>query len=193
MIETLRTFQFEITLLALLVPVLALAAVAMILRRRSLGAATRSAAYSTLVDFGLLSWLIATLVLTLWSTQGGVSEPPDLVPIKAIWTAAQEPTGSTFVVMILNIGLFLPLGILAPLKWPHWGGIWAVAWRGALISLAIEILQFLANPRRTASINDVLLNASGGVLGLLVALTFRRLFQPSAPRGRYRESKQRPW
>jgi len=191
MSDTIRAFRLEITLLSLLVPVSAIAAVAVALWRRSRGADIRSAAYTTLVDLGLLFWIIATLLITLLNTQGGVREPPDLVPLRAIWRAAQEPTDSTFIVMVLNVGLFLPFGMLAPLKWPHWGRIWPITWRAGLVSLAVETLQFLINPRRTASINDVLLNALGAAVGLLLAMILRRVLEAS-PRGPYHDSRQPP-
>lgn len=63
-----------------------------------------------------------------------------------------------------NVLLFVPLGVIVALLLPtrRW---WLAAVSGALISAAIETVQYLALSQRTASLGDVVNNTLGAVLG----------------------------
>lgn len=63
-----------------------------------------------------------------------------------------------------NVLLFVPLGVIVALLLPtrRW---WVAAVSGALISAAIETVQYLALSQRTASLGDVVNNTLGAVLG----------------------------
>jgi glycopeptide antibiotics resistance protein len=105
--------------------------------------------------------------------------------------------------LILNVLLFVPLGLLAPLlvRVRRWG---EAALAGLLVSAAVEALQFIADltisPGRVADIDDLIANVVGAVLGflllqlLLLVPVFRRIAAeaswpaPAAPRRSYRES-----
>lgn len=64
---------------------------------------------------------------------------------------------------LLNILLFIPLGILAPVIWQKMNKLPNILGTGLVFTTLIEVSQ-LANNRRT-DIDDVLLNVLGAVLG----------------------------
>lgn len=75
---------------------------------------------------------------------------------------------------VLNVLLFVPLGVLCALTRPGWSVLrWAVV--GMVLSLGIEVVQGLLLPGRDASVSDVVMNTVGMVLG--VALV--RLLPPA--------------
>ena len=84
-----------------------------------------------------------------------------------------DPTG-----YLLNIVLFLPLGVLLPAFCRKWDSVRCVAACGLLVSFVIELSQLLNN-RRT-DVDDLLLNALGAVLGLLLFRIVSYIFKRSA-------------
>lgn len=73
---------------------------------------------------------------------------------------------------VLNVIMFMPLGVLLPLLWPATGsvrrlGAWALA-----LSCLIEGTQFVGwvtlGNFRTVDVNDLISNTAGALLGLLV-------------------------
>ena len=67
---------------------------------------------------------------------------------------------------VLNIILFIPLGILLPFLWKKYNTLKATLMVGFLMSLAIEILQILTY--RATDINDIIANTFGTVLGYFI-------------------------
>jgi glycopeptide antibiotics resistance protein len=64
---------------------------------------------------------------------------------------------------ILNIFLFVPLGVILPFLWKKYNSAKAVLLFGFFLSLSIELLQILTY--RATDINDILANTLGSVLG----------------------------
>ena len=79
---------------------------------------------------------------------------------------------------IANVLLYVPLGIFLVMFWPK-AKIWLLALIPALISLLVEVSQRLFLPDRYATLNDVLSNALGGVLGIVIAASIRRMMKSS--------------
>lgn len=77
---------------------------------------------------------------------------------------------------ILNIILFIPLGIMLPFLWKRYHTYRAMLFFGLTMSLAIELLQILTY--RTTDINDIIANTAGAVLGYFVFRTISRIFPP---------------
>lgn len=77
--------------------------------------------------------------------------------------------------VILNIGLFLPLGF-ALLKWGF--GPMQCALIGLGVSGAVEVLQATVVAGRDPSLSDLLTNTAGAFLGALLARAFPRLVHP---------------
>jgi len=80
-----------------------------------------------------------------------------------------------FVEAAANVLLFVPLGIVASLAFMNraW---WQIGLFGFLVSVCIELGQLLFLHSRFASLQDVVTNTSGAVIGALLAFyTLRRL------------------
>jgi glycopeptide antibiotics resistance protein len=73
---------------------------------------------------------------------------------------------------VLNVIMFVPLGVLLPLLWPAADGVRRLAVTAASASLTIELTQFVigltVGSRRTVDVNDLIANTAGALLGLLV-------------------------
>lgn len=67
---------------------------------------------------------------------------------------------------LLNVVLFIPLGVLLPLLWPGFNRLRSVLLFGLLFSLWIETSQLLNI--RNSDIDDLLLNTLGAVVGFLL-------------------------
>jgi len=84
---------------------------------------------------------------------------------------------------VLNVIMFIPLGVLLPLIKPRLDAVLRLAAWAAAASLAIELIQFALGmtlgSRRTVDVNDLIANTAGALLGLLIL----RLAVPS-PRHR---------
>lgn len=73
---------------------------------------------------------------------------------------------------VLNVIMFIPLGILLPLLRPPLDTVRRLAGHAAGASLSIELIQFVLGmtlgSRRTVDINDLIANTAGALLGLLI-------------------------
>jgi len=73
---------------------------------------------------------------------------------------------------VLNVIMFIPLGILLPLLRPTLDTVRRLAGHAAAASLSIELIQFVLGmtlgSRRTVDINDLIANTAGALLGLLI-------------------------
>jgi glycopeptide antibiotics resistance protein len=73
---------------------------------------------------------------------------------------------------VLNVIMFVPLGVLLPLLWPAADRVRRLAVAAACASLTIELTQFVigltVGSRRTVDVNDLIANTAGALLGLLV-------------------------
>ncbi|MBE7953562.1 VanZ family protein [Microbacterium oxydans] len=92
--------------------------------------------------------------------------------------------------IIANVLVFVPVGILAFLLLPR--RVWFLALLvGPLLSAMIETAQRVALPHRAATVNDVVANSTGAILGVAVAVVFTLLLAPRSsqrPRSRLETS-----
>jgi glycopeptide antibiotics resistance protein len=83
---------------------------------------------------------------------------------------------------VLNVVMFVPLGVLVPLLWPRTDALLRLTAWAACASGALELAQFVlwvtVGSRRTVDINDLISNTAGAVLGLLLL----RVLVPEAAR-----------
>jgi uncharacterized protein (DUF697 family) len=140
------------------------------LRVRS-GTPTRSAWRRSIAEVGAvagtLPWLF--LVLTPRGGTGGVQPVPfaDLIDL-----ASADPR--TIVEQLVgNLLLFFLAGVFVPLRFRI--GLLAVFLGGAVGAALVETAQFAFGTGRVASIDDVLLNAIGALLGALVSRRWWRV------------------
>lgn len=68
--------------------------------------------------------------------------------------------------LLLNIAMFIPLGVLLPVLFPRQRRFWLCALTALLTTLTIETLQYFMG--RSADIDDVIMNLAGGMLGWLL-------------------------
>jgi glycopeptide antibiotics resistance protein len=79
-----------------------------------------------------------------------------------------------------NVLLFLPFGLLAPVRWARLRRLIATLGAAALLALLVEILQFATGQGRVASSDDVILAVIGAGAGWAVSRALALLRPPSA-------------
>ena len=77
---------------------------------------------------------------------------------------------------ILNIILFVPLGIMLPFLWKKYNTFKATLVFGFFMSMAIELLQILTY--RATDINDIIANTLGAVIGYCLFRMAASVFLP---------------
>jgi len=104
--------------------------------------------------------------------------PPrlNLVPFAEFFT--YDSTRDMLVNVIGNCAMFIPTGIVLPVVWPKLDSFAKVVGVGALISLAIEIVQLPFHTRVT-DVNDLLLNTAGVAIGYCVYALVREIARRS--------------
>lgn len=159
-------FSAELAFAAVLV-VVSIAGVVLVVRRARRTTGDRTTSHRTAggtprgdrvaVALSLAAWLAGLLFLTM-RPSSGKGTLLNLVPL-----SFQGP--GAVVDAVLNVGVFIPLGLLLVAA----GIRFAVALLiGLLLSVGIELSQYLAQVGRTADVNDLLTNTTGTVLGWAV-------------------------
>jgi glycopeptide antibiotics resistance protein len=122
------------------------------------------------LDVALFASVVAIIAVTLVPIHGGIDL--QLTPLEEIIAAFTPPLERSDLLEVAgNVFLFAPLGAVLFLRGlPLNEAVFA----GVVFSIGIELAQLLV-PGRTTSVDDVLLNALGAVLGYSVAtLWFQR-------------------
>lgn len=131
-----------------------------------------------LLMLGMVLWSAGIISQTVIPFSGSLAGLPEdwrqslsmrlnLTPFKTITEYFRCDNIRLFVLNFLgNIFVFMPLGFFPPLLHRRWKG-----WRGALFpalcSLGVETAQIFTG--RSVDVDDLILNALGGVLGWLFA------------------------
>jgi glycopeptide antibiotics resistance protein len=121
------------------------------------------------LDVALFSSVAAIIAITLVPIHGGIDL--QLTPLAEIIAAFTPPLDRSDLLEVAgNVFLFAPFGAVLFLRGlPRKEAVFA----GVVFSIGIEVAQLLV-PGRTTSVDDVLLNALGAVLGYsLATLSFR--------------------
>jgi hypothetical protein len=116
---------------------------------------------------GTLPWLF--LVLTPRDGAGGVQ----LVPFADLIDLASADPRTIVEQLVGNMLLFFLAGLFVPLRFRV--GLLAVFLGGAVGAALVETAQFAFGTGRVASIDDVLLNAIGALLGALISRRWWRV------------------
>ena len=120
------------------------------------------------VRLAALAYVAALVVVTLLPI-APVRRPsnyqPQLVPFEGILGELEDSPVERLAELFGNVLLFAPLGFLLPLLVPAIRRWWQALAVGAGISLLIELYQLAWPGVRKASVNDLLMNALGAVLG----------------------------
>jgi glycopeptide antibiotics resistance protein len=138
------------------------------------------AAYPLVLTLTRRSRLVAVSTLFLYAV-GVVTVTVFPIRVRPVAWRGDEPwwsviEGTPFDVPpisgVLNVVMFVPLGVLLPLLWPRLNSIRRIAVLGVCASMAIELTQLLlwvtVGSRRTVDVNDLIANTLGALLGLLV-------------------------
>lgn len=123
-------------------------------------------------------YLAAVLALTLWPSLEQTAVPGWATSTVAALARVGIHTSVAALEAISNLVMFLPFGALGVVLLAHAHGAWpvravvgAVMLAGFAFSGAIETAQ-LVIPGRVSTVQDVLLNGFGGVLGACVGTLF---------------------
>lgn len=71
--------------------------------------------------------------------------------------------------LVGNVLLLVPLAVLVPQRMPWFDSVVKVAFAGLLLSVSIELTQFLVVPGRVAATDDVVCNTLGAAVGGILA------------------------
>lgn len=74
--------------------------------------------------------------------------------------------------LVMNIVLFVPFGFFVYLMTKK---EWLTSMFGCLFSISIETIQYILPIGRTTNIDDVILNVTGTLVGIILAYFFRKL------------------
>lgn len=77
---------------------------------------------------------------------------------------------------ILNVALFIPLGVFLPMLWHQFRNVRSTAAFGFVLSVAIELLQMLTF--RATDVNDLITNSMGTMVGFLLARPLMEKYPP---------------
>jgi glycopeptide antibiotics resistance protein len=89
----------------------------------------------------------------------------NLVPLASIRQLLTEAIPQVaFRNIVGNVLLFVPFGVMLPLLFSNVRTVGGVAWRAAVISAGIEVLQWVTGARAT-DVDDIILNTVGAVIG----------------------------
>lgn len=110
-----------------------------------------------------------TFMNRMWN--GGTQMSIQLRPLLAFWEAWNKFTLQVWLNPLLNIAMFLPLGVLLPLVAKPFRRWYWMLTAGAGVSLVIEVLQYILN-RGQADVDDLLCNTLGAVLGYCLCMLF---------------------
>ena len=120
----------------------------------------------------LVAYLLVVLRITQWPELADPSALRWLERALTWWHERGLPTAVDVPVVeaAANVVMFVPFGVLVPLA-ARWGPA-ATVLAGALFSTQIELSQLAFFPSRVATVQDVVMNTAGAVLGVaLLRLT----------------------
>lgn len=119
----------------------------------------------------LLCYLGGLAAITLMNRMDGMRTGVQLLPFLAFWEAWNNFTLQIWLNPLLNIAMFLPLGVLLPLavkRFRRW--FWMLT-AGVGTSLVIELLQYVLG-RGQADVDDLICTVLGAMLGYCFCMLF---------------------
>ena len=112
----------------------------------------------------LLCYLGGLAAITLMNRMDGMRMGVQFLPFMAFWEAWNNFTLQIWLNPLLNIAMFLPLGVLLPLAAKHFQRWFWMLTAGVGTSLVIELLQYVLG-RGQADVDDLICNVLGAMLG----------------------------
>ncbi|WP_083936291.1 VanZ family protein [Nocardiopsis ganjiahuensis] len=146
-------------------PIAVLVAIGLFLLHRRNTRKWPQAVFNSTVDTLALGVLTLIAVVTLVNPGGGGGV--ELVPFADLTASGWSRTGAYQ--NGGNIAMFLPLGVLLPFTLGgRLAGFPRVLAASGAVSVTVEILQYVLGTGRITSVDDVILNCTGAVLGSLL-------------------------
>lgn len=164
--------------LAVVVPCL----LALLIYRRRLvrrGRAERLLPRPLVLNAALVCAVLGILLITLSPRPEAFASRTDLIPFHPLWTALTGEIDATLVAATFgaNVVLFVPLGILLPVRWPALDSGVLVTLVSGLLAGVIETLQYVMDLGRVTQLDDVIFNALGGLIGWILVRGARMVFR----------------
>ena len=134
----------------------------------------------------LVGWAAVTVFVTLLRSEPNefAARQCNLQLFRAWREAYQRFTLQIWLNVLLNIALFVPLGVLLPLLWKPFRKWYAALGAGFGVSLLIELTQLLT-ARGMCDVDDLFTNTLGAMLGWCAAMLVLALHQKSRTWPRY--------
>ena len=138
--------------------------------RRRQGLSSRAAAAQSARDVGLGLWIVLVPIVTLTPTPHAYAArivrlvPSDLEQLILLRRLSWDLIGQT----AANCMLFLPFGFLAPARWTRLRNPLVLVAVAAMLSSAVELLQYAFAIGRTTSTDDVWANSLGALTGWVI-------------------------
>lgn len=117
--------------------------------------------------------------LLIWHLPAPRLELVPLSDIVSVLTDTTSPGLGAFTNIAGNLALLAPLGFLLPLFWRHFHSAKHIILFAAGLSLSIELIQLAAGG--VTSVDDLILNTVGAVIGFLLAKLVFRVYPQFAP------------
>jgi glycopeptide antibiotics resistance protein len=88
--------------------------------------------------------------------------------------------GQAVLNFFVNVLLFVPYGAFASAAHVGLASRWRVLLFAAALSCSVEVIQWYSRVGRQADINDIIANAVGALIGIMLAAVVKRATRPSA-------------
>jgi hypothetical protein len=136
----------------------------------SIGSASLDVATATVIGMILLLTLLQ---------EGGDNHALLIVPFAEV--AIGRTASDVLPQYAGNVAMFVPLGLLVPVRWRLVDSLGRVVAASAAFSLAIEVTQWVATTGRQSSTTDVLMNTVGAAIGYGILSAIRSVGRILAP------------
>ena len=164
-------FMFRQSIPVALTALAAGAAILVLLSQKHRRDGTRFPVGQAVAILLLLCYLGGLASVTFMGRMGAVRMDVQLRPFLAFWEAWNSFTLQVWLNPLLNVAMFLPLGVLLPLAAkPFRRSYWTLA-AGTAASLVIEALQYTLG-RGQADVDDLICNVLGAMLGYCLCMLF---------------------
>ena len=134
----------------------------------------------------LVGWAVVTVFVTLLRSEPNefAARQWNLQLFRAWREAYQRFTLQIWLNVLLNIALFVPLGVLLPLLWKPFRKWYAALGAGFGVSLLIELAQLFTGSGM-CDVDDLFTNTLGAILGWCAAMLVLALHQKNRTWPRY--------
>jgi glycopeptide antibiotics resistance protein len=119
-----------------------------------------------------VGYLLVVAFIVFWPSSDVATGSVDRLHAWFQDAGAPDALTESRIEFVCNVLLFVPLSLLGSLLKPQWTwSSWVVV--GYLATFSIELLQGLLLPDRTASMQDVVANTGGALVGAVIAWWIR--------------------